>query len=222
MATVPGILPGLNLVANNQESAGGALAWLRDCLAAGDGPSTFEQLTDLAAGAEPGSGGVIFTPWLAGERSPIDNRAARAGFHNLSLRTTRADLVRAVLEGVAFNADGSPRPSSDSPAGGSAPIRAIGGGATSALWCSIYRRHARPAHRAGGRAGARQPPRQRPAGRSGAGRWCEPDELRSLVPVAATHHPQPCHTAVLRPPVRRVPRALLRPEGHVQAAQPEA
>ena len=46
------------------------------------------------SGASPGSGGVLFTPWLAGERSPIDDRGARAGFHNLSLRTTRAEMVR--------------------------------------------------------------------------------------------------------------------------------
>ena len=45
----------------------------------------------------------MFTPWLAGERSPVDDRKARGGFHNLSLATTRAHLVRAVLEGVAYN-----------------------------------------------------------------------------------------------------------------------
>jgi xylulokinase len=138
MATVPGILPGLNLVANNQDSGGGALTWLQHCLAQGDGVDSYEQLTALAAEAEPGSGGVIFTPWLAGERSPVDNRSARAGFHNLSLQTTRSQLVRAVMEGVAFNSrwlcEGVERFVGRS----FGPIRAIGGGATSPLWCSIY------------------------------------------------------------------------------------
>jgi xylulokinase len=138
MATVPGILPGLNLVANNQDSGGGALAWLQHCLAEGDAIDSYDRLTALAAEAEPGSGGVIFTPWLAGERSPVDNRAARAGFHNLSLQTTRAQLIRAVLEGVAFNArwlcEGVERFVGRS----FGPIRAVGGGATSPLWCSIY------------------------------------------------------------------------------------
>ena len=63
---------------------------------------------------------------------------------------------------------GCPRPSSASPGSRFGSIRAIGGGATSALWCSIYRRCPRPDHRTGGRAGARQPPGQRPAGRGGA------------------------------------------------------
>ena len=138
MATVPGILPGLNLVANNQDSGGGALTWLQHCLAEGDAIDSYDRLTTLAAEAEPGSGGVIFTPWLAGERSPVDNRAARAGFHNLSLQTTRAQLIRAVLEGVAFNArwlcEGVERFVGRS----FGPIRAFGGGATSPLWCSIY------------------------------------------------------------------------------------
>jgi xylulokinase len=138
MATVPGILPGLNLVANNQDSGGGALTWLQHCLAQGDAVDSYEGLTALAAEAEPGSGGVIFTPWLAGERSPVDNRSARAGFHNLSLQTTRSQLVRAVMEGVAFNSrwlcEGVERFVGRS----FGPIRAIGGGATSPLWCSIY------------------------------------------------------------------------------------
>jgi xylulokinase len=138
MATVPGILPGLNLVANNQDSGGGALTWLQHCLAQGSVVDSYEELTTLAAEAEPGSGGVIFTPWLAGERSPVDNRAARAGFHNLSLQTTRSQLVRAVMEGVAFNSrwlcEGVERFVGRS----FGPIRAIGGGATSPLWCSIY------------------------------------------------------------------------------------
>lgn len=46
---------------------------------------------------------VIFTPWLNGERSPVDDRRARAGFHNVSVHTQPEDIVRAVLEGVAYN-----------------------------------------------------------------------------------------------------------------------
>ena len=46
---------------------------------------------------------MLFTPWLAGLRSPVDDRFAPRGWHNLALHTTRADLTCAVLEGVAFN-----------------------------------------------------------------------------------------------------------------------
>jgi xylulokinase len=57
----------------------------------------------MAGRAPPGSGGVIFTPWLYGERTPVEDRFVRGGFHNLSLSASREDLVRAVFEGVAFN-----------------------------------------------------------------------------------------------------------------------
>ncbi len=190
MATVPGVLPGLNLVANNQESGGGSLEWMRNCLSGVGGPSSYEQLTALAARAEPGSGGVIFTPWLAGERSPVDDRAARAGFHNLSLRTTRAEMVRAVMEGVAFNSRWLSEAVERFTGRRFGSIRAIGGGATSDLWCSIYadvldrtiEQVAEPVH-ANLRGSALL---------AGLGLGLlQPAELRSLVPVAATHRPEP-------------------------------
>jgi xylulokinase len=138
MATVPGLTADRYLLGNNQETAGRCLDWLRGVLADGSaGPPGFEELTALAGTAPAGAHGVIFTPWLAGERSPVDDRAARGGFHNASLATTRADLVRAVLEGVAFNArwllEGA-----DRFAGRRLdPVRVVGGGAQSALWCQI-------------------------------------------------------------------------------------
>jgi xylulokinase len=190
MATVPGITPGLNLVANNQDSGGGALEWLKDCLSEGDEPCSYEQLTALAGQAEPGSGGTLFTPWLAGERSPVDNRAARAGFHNLSLRTTRAELVRAVMEGVAFNARWLSEAVERFVGRPFGPIRVVGGGAVSPLWCSIY-------------AGVLDRPIEQVtdplhANLRGAALLAgialghlQLEEIRSLVPVEAVHHPDP-------------------------------
>ena len=80
---------------------------------------------------------MIFTPWLNGERTPVDDHRLRGGWHNISLRTTRAELVRAVLEGVAFNSRwllgtvekfvGTPFPW----------LNFVGGGAQSDLWCQI-------------------------------------------------------------------------------------
>ena len=156
MATVPGLQPELALVANNIETGGAALTWLReriiapnDLLSGGgsgigaDGAAaplahpTFDDLFALAAHAEPGSEGVIFTPWLNGERSPVDDRDLRGAWVNLTLRTNRAALVRSVLEGVALNITWlfeyyqrflkRPVPS----------VRILGGGARSDLWCSI-------------------------------------------------------------------------------------
>jgi xylulokinase len=86
----------------------------------------------------PGSGGVIFTPWLNGERTPVDDHTIRGGWHNLSLRTDRAEMVRAVLEGVAFNSrwlldavekfTGRPFPW----------LNVVGGGGSSAVWAQIH------------------------------------------------------------------------------------
>ena len=81
IASIPGVTPGGYLIVNNQDTAGRALQWLRDTLQVGD----YDELLAEAAGAPAGSGGVIFTPWLTGERSPIDDRKARAGFHNISI-----------------------------------------------------------------------------------------------------------------------------------------
>jgi xylulokinase len=140
MATVPGLRPGAYLVANNHETAGLCLKWLRESLLSTDGAPapSYEDLCSLAAHAPPGSGGVIFTPWLKGERSPVEDRTLRGGFLNLSIDTDRGRLVRAVLEGVAFNArwlldavEGFV--SRQLPA-----LRILGGGAASDLWCQIH------------------------------------------------------------------------------------
>ncbi|HEU4360692.1 MAG TPA: FGGY-family carbohydrate kinase [Mycobacterium sp.] len=133
LATVPGLDPSDYLVVNNQDTAGRGLQWLRESLF---GSLSYDDLTALAAKAPPGANGVIFTPWLKGEHSPIDDRNARGGFHNLSLSTTGADLVRAVLEGVAYNSRWLLQ-QVDRFAGSSGPIRIIGGGARSDLWCQI-------------------------------------------------------------------------------------
>ncbi|MGE5289160.1 MAG: xylulokinase [Micromonosporaceae bacterium] len=144
IATVPGVVSGRYLVANNHETAGACLQWLRDRIIAPDdglsgGPRPgFAELTELAATAPPGSGSVLFTPWLAGERSPIDDRNARAGFHNLSLDTGRAAMVRAVLEGVAYNNRWLHEAVEHFVKRRLEPIRVFGGGAQSDLWCQIH------------------------------------------------------------------------------------
>jgi xylulokinase len=81
---------------------------------------------------------VLFTPWLAGERSPVDDRNARGGFHNLSLATERSHLVRAVLEGVAYNSRWLDEAVERFAKRKLDPIRMIGGGAQSDLWCQIH------------------------------------------------------------------------------------
>jgi xylulokinase len=136
IATVPGLDTDGYLVANNHEAAGLCLSWLRDTLPGR--PLSFEELTDLAAGAPAGSNRVLFTPWIAGERSPVDDRHARGGWHNLSVETTSADLVRALLEGVAYNARWLHEAVERFARRRLDRLRIFGGGALSDLWCQIH------------------------------------------------------------------------------------
>jgi xylulokinase len=134
MASVPGLRPNNYLVANNHETAGLCLKWLRDSVVEGG----FEDLISLAAAVPAGSGGLMFTPWLNGERTPVEDRTLRAAFLNVSLDTTRAHMVRAVLEGVAFNARWL-LDAVEKFVGRSLPsLRILGGGAQSDLWCQIH------------------------------------------------------------------------------------
>jgi xylulokinase len=103
-----------------QETAGKCLEWVRDHLAldeinlyldAGnvidDPQSEFDSLYDFlidTIGQVPaGSGGVIFTPWLHGNRSPFEDPASRGIFFNLSLSTGKRTMIRAVVEGIIFH-----------------------------------------------------------------------------------------------------------------------
>jgi len=146
MASLPSAIPGRYFVANEQETAGACLTFLRDNiffhddeLTTGPAPDDTYRIFDrIAEKTPPGSGGVIFTPWLYGERTPVENHTLRSGFFNQSLNTTREHLVRSVFEGVACNSRwllgavekfiGRPFPS----------LNMIGGGALSAVWCQIH------------------------------------------------------------------------------------
>jgi len=157
IAVIPGLDPNHPLVANNQETGGAALQWLREQIIAphdgligggsGIGASgaaeekldpTFEEMLALAATAPAGSEGLLFMPWLNGERSPVDDKVARGGWLNLSLRTDRAMLIRSVLEGVAYNARWLFESYEKFLKRDVPRVRLLGGGAQSALWCQIY------------------------------------------------------------------------------------
>ncbi len=114
-------------------SAAGSLQWLRDVAAP---ELSFDALLAAAATWEPGTEGLLFAPYLAGERTPHADPGARAIFSGLTLRHDRGALARAVLEGVAFGlADGMDRVA----ALGSRPLvaRVSGGGARGRLWLQI-------------------------------------------------------------------------------------
>jgi xylulokinase len=113
-------------------SAGGSLRWWRDVL----GHTTYEEMGRLATQAPPGSEGLVFVPYLTGERSPHLDPLARGAFFGLSSRHSAAHLTRAVMEGVAFSLRDCLDLMKEL---GEAPtqVRATGGGARSDLWRQI-------------------------------------------------------------------------------------
>ncbi|HEY5161269.1 MAG TPA: xylulokinase [Gaiellaceae bacterium] len=126
---VPGVWEAMGVML----SAAGSLRWLRDTVAPGAG---YEQLTAEAAYWQPGVEGLLFLPYLQGERTPHADPHARGAFTGLSLVHDRGALIRAVLEGVAYGLRDSlellrelgVRPES---------ARVSGGGARSRLWLEI-------------------------------------------------------------------------------------
>jgi xylulokinase len=115
-------------------SAAGSLRWYRDTLAPG---LDFDNLLEPAAAIAPGSEGLLFLPYLTGERTPHPDPWARGAFVGLTIRHTQAHFSRAVLEGVAFGLrDGFELMKA---AGLTAikQVRVSGGGARSPLWRQI-------------------------------------------------------------------------------------
>jgi xylulokinase len=134
------VVPGMVMPTGTMQAAGASYQWARDQLcplelasAERDGLSPYELMNLEAEKAPAGANGLIFLPYLMGERSPRWNPRARGGFLGLTIRHTHADLIRAVLEGVtmnlrvileAFTAQGA-----DIQA-----MRLIGGGARGRFW----------------------------------------------------------------------------------------
>ncbi len=128
----------------HQETAGACLEWLKNNVLyyrkqlqeESKAKDLYPILDQLAAKAPPGSKGLIFTPWMFGERSPLDDDHVRAGMYNLSLHHKREDLIRAMFEGVALNTRWALETLENLywPVD---KVRIIGGGASSQLWCQI-------------------------------------------------------------------------------------
>jgi len=115
-------------------SAAGSLQWYRDTLAPQTG---FDELIDEAAGISPGSEGLLFLPYLTGERTPYPDPLARGAFVGLTVRHERAHMTRAVLEGVAFGIQDSFDLIRGAGLGEIRQVRISGGGARSPLWQQI-------------------------------------------------------------------------------------
>ncbi len=132
------VVPGLHLLQGGTVGGGGLARWLANVMYPANA-STENALDELTAAAEtsaPGANGVIFLPYMAGERSPIWNPDAKGVFFGLDYSKTRGDIARAVLEGAAYalrhnlETAGSAVP-------GESLLRAVGGAARSRLWMQI-------------------------------------------------------------------------------------
>lgn len=120
-------------------TAGGNLAWSAANIG-GPGGTSMEEIDRMVKLEGAGSGGLLYLPYLNGERCPFEDGSARGCFLGISTSTTSAHMFRAVMEGVAF----AMRSSRDALNGGSAPssgvtpLRLVGGGARSPVWPAIF------------------------------------------------------------------------------------
>ncbi len=148
------VIPGMFMPAGTMQAAGASYQWTRDQLCPVEVQSAASlhispyELMNLGAEQSPiGANGLLFLPYLMGERSPRWNTRARGAFIGLTIRHTRADMIRAVLEGVtmnlrvildAFRAQGTQI----------GVMRVIGGGARGRFWNQIMANlYGMPVHR---------------------------------------------------------------------------
>ena len=115
-------------------SAAGSLRWFRDALAPG---VEFGALVEEASAIPPGSEGLLFLPYLTGERTPHPDPLARGAFAGLTVQHTRSHFVRAVLEGVAFGLRDSFELMKSAGLADIQQVRITGGGAQSPVWRQI-------------------------------------------------------------------------------------
>ena len=127
------VVPGRWLLQGGTTGGGGALKWLRETMCP---ELSFAEMSALAETAEPGSGGVTFLPYMAGERSPIWDPNACGVFFGLNFGVTRAQMIRACMEGVAYSLRHNLETAAE--AGARADVlRAMGGSANSRIWTQI-------------------------------------------------------------------------------------
>ena len=127
------VVPGRWLLQGGTTGGGGTLKWFRqefgqDC--------SFDELTREAEAVPAGAEGVVFLPYMSGERSPIWDPDAKGVFYGLSFDKTRGHLIRAVLEGVAFSLEHNIRTAKEARAEVGV-MNAMGGASNSRLWTQI-------------------------------------------------------------------------------------
>ena len=196
IATMPCPVDGRNFVMAEAGSSGKAVEYFLeqivfadDSFGKSDLVEKFAALERAIARTQPGSGGLLFVPWLTGSVTPAEDGRVRGGFLNISLHTTREHMARAVLEGVAFNlrwvlerVDRFAKRRSDH-------VVFYGGGALSKLWSQILADVLKlPVHQ------VQDPEYAASRGMALLGfhrlGMLELEQIRERVPIAAVHHPR--------------------------------
>ena len=137
------VVPGLWLLQGGATGGGGVMRWFEKefagyerLMASETGKSSLDQLNEIAEKVSPGCDGLIFLPYMAGERSPIWNPNAKGVFYGLDFSKTKGHMVRACMEGVALSLRHNLETAKE--AGAEADVlRAMGGSANSLLWTQI-------------------------------------------------------------------------------------
>jgi xylulokinase len=142
--SMPAPYPGCYVVCAENGLGGKVLEhFLRNLVYAVDGlgdhgtHEPFAALDDALRSSSAGAGGVLFLPWLAGASAPQSDDGMRGGFVNMSLETTRLDLMRAVAEGVAHNLRALLEPVTAFTGNAIDDIALVGGAARSPAWCQV-------------------------------------------------------------------------------------
>ncbi len=146
IASIPSAIPGKYQCIDEQDIAGGSLSFLlnnimfyKNELQGTSVPDTpYKLMDEIAAKVPAGSNKVIVTPWLNGERSPVDSTTLKGSIYNISMTTNMNDIIRAFLEGVAYNAAWNLNYVEKFIGRQFDFINIIGGGAQSDLWCQIF------------------------------------------------------------------------------------
>ncbi len=129
----PHVVPGRWLLQGGTTGGSGAYRWFREQCCP---ELSYEEMDALAARSEPLSGGLVFLPYMAGERSPLWRSEAKGVFYGLSFAATRGDMLRAVMEGTAYALRHNLDTAREAGCAVTA-LRSSGGGAASELWTAI-------------------------------------------------------------------------------------
>lgn len=146
IASLPSAIPGRYQCINEQDIAGGALTFLLNNIIfhkshfyeAKRPRNPYTRLDQTVKRVPAGSNSLIFAPWLNGERTPVDSTTLRGVLYNLSMTTNTDDIIRSVLEGVAYNTRWSMGYTERFIGRAFGTINIIGGGAQSGEWCRIF------------------------------------------------------------------------------------